>query len=325
MASPFISICIPTYQRPHLLKTLLDSVCIQTCRDFEVLINDNSPDDSVERLVKEYENRLPISYHRNQPAGTASENINAVMKRANGTWIKIMHDDDWFATDDALQQFADAAKQSGKDFIFSACTQVWLDGSKQQIDILTPEKQGWLEESPYCLFYLNVIGHPSVSMHKKDNEVLYDTSFLFILDIDFYMRYLTKHKGFYYIPGNLINIGKVPSQETNKYYKRRDIELPEFFRLLAKYEQDLNLKNRHVFHLVWNMIKRYKIKAPEEIHAAGYKGPLPARIEKIIAYQKYIPHIIIKQTPWSKRLVLRCYKKVAADYIRSGKSMHRDL
>jgi glycosyltransferase involved in cell wall biosynthesis len=301
----------------------LDSICIQTFRDFEVIINDNSPNDSVEQLIRKYESKLPVSFQRNNPTGTASENANLVMQRSNGEWIKIMHDDDWFATEDALQQFADAAKQSGKDFIFSASTQVWLNSNKKQVDTLSEEKKQWLEESPYCLFYLNVIGHPSVAMHKKDNAVLYDTSFQFLLDIGFYMRYLVKHPGFYYIPDKLVNIGKDPSQETNKYYKNRNIELPEFFRLLAKYEQDLDLKNRHVFHLIWNMLKRYRIKKPQEIHDAGYKGPLPARIEKIIAYQKYIPRIIIKQTPWSKRLVLRCYKKVATDYIQSGKSMHQ--
>jgi glycosyltransferase involved in cell wall biosynthesis len=322
---PLISICIPTYQRPHLLKKLLDSIGIQTFRDFEIIINDNSSDGQVEQLVKTYNPQLPISYHRNNPSTTASENCNAVMQRANGEWIKLMHDDDWFATADALQKFADAAKLSGKDFIFSACTQVWLDNGKEQKDFLTEEKQQWLTESPFCLFYLNVIGHPSVAMHKKDNSILYDTTIQWVLDIDFYMRYLQKHPGYHYINDALVNIGKDPSQETNKYYKNRSVELPEFFRLLSKYEPDLNLKNRHVFHLIWNMLKRYKIKKPQEIYEAGYKGPLPARIEQIIAYQKFIPRIIIKQTPWSKKLFLRCYKRVAADYIREGKTMHHDL
>jgi glycosyltransferase involved in cell wall biosynthesis len=322
---PFISICIPTYQRPHLLKKLLDSISSQTFRDFEIIINDNSPDDTVEQLVKSYKEQLPISYHHNNPTTTASENCNAVMQRANGEWIKLMHDDDWFATPVALQKFADAAKQSGKDFIFSACTQVWLDSGKEQKDFLTEEKQQWLSESPFCLFYLNVIGHPSVTMHKKDNSVLYDTTIRWVLDIDFYMRYFQKHPGYHYIDESLVNIGKDPSQETNKYYKNRAVELPEFFRLLAKYEPDLNLKNRHVFHLIWNMLKRYKIKNPQEIRDAGFKGQLPERIEQMIAYMKFIPRIIIKQTPWSKKLVLRCYKKVAADYIREGKSMHHDL
>lgn len=325
MSKPFISICIPTYQRPHLLKTLLDSISIQTYNDFEIIINDNSKDDSVEQLLKSYTDKLPINYIKNNPSTTAAENTNAVMQRANGEWIKLMHDDDWFANADALQQFADAAKRSGKDFIFSGCTQVWLDSGKTQIDLLSEEKKQWLTESPFCLFYLNVIGHPSATMHKKDNSVLYDTGIKWVLDIDFYMRYFQKHPGYRYIDACLVNIGKDPSQETNKYYKNRNVELPEFFFLLAKYDKDLNLKNRHVFHLIWNMLKRYKIKNPKEIYDAGFKGTLPARMEKIIAYQKYIPDIILKQTSWSKKLVLTCYKKVAADYIQSGKSMHEYL
>ena len=167
MSKPFISICIPTYQRPHLLKTLLDSICIQTYRDFEIIINDNSKDDSIEQLLKSYADKLPINYVRNYPSTTAAENTNAVMQRANSEWIKLMHDDDWFETTDALQQFADAAKRSGKDFIFSGCTQVWLDSGKKQTDLLSEEKKQWLTESPFCLFYLNVIGHPSATMHKK--------------------------------------------------------------------------------------------------------------------------------------------------------------
>ena len=120
MSKPFISICIPTYKRADLLKKLLDSICAQTFTDFEILINDNSPDDTVKDLVSEYEKILPIAYQKNEPAISATENCNKVMGRANADWIKIMHDDDWFAANDALAQFADAAKKSGKDFIFCA-------------------------------------------------------------------------------------------------------------------------------------------------------------------------------------------------------------
>ena len=67
MSKPFISICIPTYQRPHLLKTLLDSISIQTYNDFEIIINDNSKDDSVEQLLKSYTDKLPINYIKNNP------------------------------------------------------------------------------------------------------------------------------------------------------------------------------------------------------------------------------------------------------------------
>jgi glycosyltransferase involved in cell wall biosynthesis len=319
MNKPFISICIPTCKRTDLLKKLLDSIKIQGFKDFEVLINDNSPDDSVELLVNSYHNDLPLSYERNQPATSAGVNSIKVMQRANADWIKIMHDDDWFATPDALQYFADAALHCGKDFIFCANTQVYLDSGRTEEEVLTPEKKRMLDDSTFCLFYLNVIGHPSVAMQKKDPSIQYDANFNWVLDIDYYMKYFNAHPGYHYIPEKLVNIGKSPAQETYKYYKNIKVELPEYFFLLSKYEPDLCLKNEYVFHLIWNMLKRYRIKNVDQIYAAGYKGPMPARIDEIIAFQKYIPRIIIKQTPWSKKLMKMCFRKITKDYKTSHK------
>jgi len=310
MIDPFISICIPTYNRPELLRTLLDSLQEQTFRNFEVIVNDNSSTDEVETLINSYKGSLPVSYERNRPSVSAGQNCIKIMQRAHGQWIKIMHDDDWFDSKDALQLFADAALHSGKDFIFSASTQVWLDSGKKQDDILTPERKFMLDSSVFSLFYLNVIGHPSVAMHKKDPSIQYDSTFNWVLDIDFYTRYLLAHPGYYYIPQKLVNIGKNSTQETHKYYKNINVELPEHFFLLAKYPPDLCLNDEYVFHVIWNMLRRYKIRGVEQIYAAGYKGLMPAKIEEIILFQKYIPGIVLKQTPWSKKLMKICYKKI---------------
>jgi len=317
MNNTLISICIPAYKRVHLLNKLLASIKIQTFRDFEILINDNSEDDSVELLVNSYSAELPISYVRNRPAVSAGNNCIKVMRRASGEWIKVMHDDDWFDTADALQVFADAAINSGKDFIFCASNQVWLDSDKKEPELLTAKKKQMLNDSLFCLFYLNIIGHPSVVMHRQDALIEYDVNFNWVQDVDFYLRYMNSHPGYEYIPQPMVNIGKSSSQESSKYYKNSKVELPEYFYLLAKYDQDLCLKNIYVFHLIWNMLKRYRIKHTDQIYAAGYSGPMPLRIEKIIAFQKYIPRLIIKQTPWSKRLMKICYNKVAKDYLQS--------
>lgn len=39
---PLLSICIPAYERPALLKRLLDSIAKQVFKDFEVIITDDS-------------------------------------------------------------------------------------------------------------------------------------------------------------------------------------------------------------------------------------------------------------------------------------------
>lgn len=310
MSKPFISICIPTYKRADLLKKLLDSIRAQTFTDFEILINDNSPDDTVKDLAVAYAPLLPIAYQKNEPPISATENCNKVMGRANADWIKIMHDDDWFAANDALAQFADAAQKSGKDFIFCASNQVYLETGKTEQEYLTGERKQMLEDSFLSLIYLNTIGHPSVIMHKKDNNLIYDRQFNWVLDIDFYVRYLHKHEGYHYIPQTLVNIGKGSTQESFKYYKNIKVEIPEYFTLLTKYESNLLLKNEYVFHLVWNMLLRFRIKSVDDVRETGYVGRLPDKIEEIVQYQNIIPRIILKQPPWSKIFMKKCYDKL---------------
>jgi glycosyltransferase involved in cell wall biosynthesis len=310
MSNPFISICIPTYKRAGLFQKLLDSILIQTYRDTEILVNDNSPDDSIEAVVKAYGGKLTISYVRNEPALSAVDNCRAVMRRAKGDWIKIIHDDDWFATPDALQQFADAAVHCGKDFIFCASNQVYLESGKMEEEHLTPPKKAMLDESVLSLFYENMIGHPSVVMHKKDASIEYNPQFNWVLDIDFYLRYITAHGGYHYIDERLVNIGKNEQQESFKYYKNPLVEIPEYFTLLAKYEPGLHLQNIYVFHLVWNMLKRFKIKNAAQVNALGYNGRMPEKMAAIIAYQLRIPSLVIKQTNWSRYFMNRCFKKL---------------
>ena len=313
--TPFISICIPTYQRTGLLKKLLDSVRIQTFRDFEILVNDNSPDDSVERLIKDYGD-LDVKYEKNEPAVNAVENGIKVMRRARGEWIKLVHDDDWFATGNALEEFAQAALSSGKNFIFSAFTYVDLDTGKVEKHYLSAEHDNMLRESVQSLFYLNVIGHPSVVMHRNDPAIEYDLSFNWVLDIDFYMRYLDKHPGYHYIDEVLVNIGKGSTQESYKYYKNEKVEIPEYFRLLEKYDDSLSMKNKYVFWLVWNMAKRYKIKNDEDVRKLGFSGRLPGALQLVIRCQKNIPDLVLKQRPWSKKLMERCFKGIVESFNR---------
>ena len=310
MDTPFISICIPTYKRADLLKKLLDSIRVQSFKNYEVLINDNSPDDSVKDLVIAYRDILSIAYEKNDPALTATENCNKVMKRARAPWIKVIHDDDWFEGTDALQQFATAAERSGKDFIFCASNQVYLETNKTEKEELGDERKKILDNSIFSLFYLNVVGHPSVVMHRKDTTIEYDPAFNWVLDIDYYVRYMNAHNGYHYIGERLVNIGKGSGQESYKYYKNKLVEIPEYFAMLTKYDSDLVIKDQNVFHLVWNMLKRYRIKNISDIHALGYTGIMPDKTEEIIKYQKKIPVIILKQTPWSKFFMIRCYKKI---------------
>src|SRR5438128_12549487 len=98
MNAPLISICIPAYKRTVELKRLFNSIVIQTFKDFEIVITDDSPEESVAILCNEYRSKLPIAYYKNKIRLGSPANFNQSIAKATGEWIKMMNDDDWFAT-----------------------------------------------------------------------------------------------------------------------------------------------------------------------------------------------------------------------------------
>ncbi|MEJ7822082.1 MAG: glycosyltransferase [Chitinophagaceae bacterium] len=305
MSNPFISICIPTYKNVDYLQRLLQSIIKQTFTDYEIVITDNSPDNSVEHLVIEFNNQLSIRYYRNDPPTNMGENFNRVIRKASGVWIKMMHDDDWFASPDSLKKFSDATLNSSKSFIFSAYKDVHAHSGKEVNEFFEPSKKVLLDENPLNLFSLNVIGHPSTVMHKKDTAILYDPQFKWVVDIDFYIRYLQKYPGYEYIPEMLVNIGIDENQLSAQFYKNPKVEIPEYFKMLYKHGIKIT-DHKYVFHAFWMIVRKFKIKNVGDIKASGYSGQIPDAILQIINFQKNIPGIILKQTPFSNHFMKKC-------------------
>ena len=119
MKGPFISICIPAYQKTDYLRRLLDSIAVQTFTDHKIIISDDSADESVKKLIEEFR-ALKINYTRNIPAAGMPSNWNLALLKAKGEGIKLMHDDDWLSADTALQQFASEGQNTPNRFSFSA-------------------------------------------------------------------------------------------------------------------------------------------------------------------------------------------------------------
>src|SRR4051812_28627567 len=131
--NPFVSICIPAYKRVLFLKRLLDSISGQTYKDFEVIVTDDTPGNEVKDLCEHYKNRFPLYYFKNLLQLGTPENWNESIRRSNGEWIKLMHDDDWFADENSLWEFADAAtKHPDNYFIFSGFSEVDIGAARKR-------------------------------------------------------------------------------------------------------------------------------------------------------------------------------------------------
>ncbi len=308
MNSPvFISICIPAYKHVEYLKRLLDSIASQSFRDIEIIVTDDSNDGTVANFLQSYQSIMPIQYHKNKVSLGSPENWNAGIRLAKGTWIKIMHDDDWFADDQSLNEFASAAKQfSNANFIFSGFTEVHLDTGKLKTFIVSNTVTRLLQKNPLLLFKQNYIGHPSTTLIKNNSDYYFDKSFKWVVDIEFYMRYLLRQKNFIAIQKPLIKIGINKHQITKQAFRNPEVEVPEVLGLLQKLPPEC-LHNIFVYDYYWRFLRNLSIRSINDIKKYAPDVVIPEVIVKMINAQVRWSLTLLKNGLISKSLMFTSY------------------
>jgi len=95
---PLVSIMIPTYRRPELLREAVVSALAQTTSiPFEVVVVDNDPDSVMTLKVDNLINSISASnlrLFRNESNIGMFANWNRCISLARGTWVTILNDDD---------------------------------------------------------------------------------------------------------------------------------------------------------------------------------------------------------------------------------------
>ena len=307
MNQPLISICIPAYKRIEFLQRLLESIAIQTFRDFEVIITDDSPTHEVEELAKKYQSTFTVHYYKNEKVLGTPENWNEAIRRANGQWIKIMHDDDWFCDEESLGEFAQLAKQNQDKFIFSAYINNFLD--KQETESVKPSgfRLRLLRKNPDTLLAKNCIGPPSVVLYKAGENEIFDKNLKWLVDIEFYIRKL-KNKEFAFNNKPLINVGMSKEQVTSFCHTNPSVEIPEHQYFLKK-NGVISLKNIWVYDAWWRLFRNFNIRQPKDLEKYT-DGDWPPIINQIMKHLRCWPQWLLRIGVFSKFLMSLSFLKV---------------
>lgn len=126
---PILSICIPTFNRGHLLRRCLKSIVNEKVfldTDLvEIVISDNCSSDMTQKVGLEYANKYPdkIKYIRRDKSIPWSDNMIGVLAYGNGHFLK-MHNDNIFLAEgslDKIVRFAQENKDSGILFLTNTC------------------------------------------------------------------------------------------------------------------------------------------------------------------------------------------------------------
>src|SRR5215813_4822943 len=118
IASPRVSVIIPSYKTAHLIAECLDTVMAQTYRDFDVMVvNDGSPDTpELEKVLGPYMDRIIYIKQQNKRAAGAR---NTAIRQARGEFLAFLDSDDRWLPDHLASQMAMVDADPSLDLVYA--------------------------------------------------------------------------------------------------------------------------------------------------------------------------------------------------------------
>lgn len=307
MERPLVSICIPTYERLSFFKKLIQNIESQSFRDYEIVVTDNSESDDIKKYIQQ-SNHSKLRYFRNSPAVSMGENWNRCFEYAEGTWLKMMHDDDYFAHPDALSRFVAATAGKKPGLIFGRLCFNDEDGNRREFD-LSPKTLHRIANRPVDLIGTgNRIGNPCNTLIHRDVVCRFNPDLKWIIDFECYIRILSQEAQLYYINETLVEIFYHSGQVTSEVFLNKSIEIPENDYLFDTYFPE-NLRWFMSFDYFWRKIRNLKIRSENE-YVSYLKGKTTVQpaISAIIRFQRVVPPYILRIGVFSKLLSLVCWQ-----------------
>jgi len=270
MATPKVSICVPTYNQTLYLEKNLNSIAIQTFQDYEIIVSDDSSTDDVLNLVSRFETTFKdkLKYFRNNPPKGTPENWNESIRKAKGEYIKIMHHDEWFADENSLETFVSTIELNNADFVFSAVNVLIEKENKEWVLQPTILEVNDILANPVNLLLGNILGAPSSTIYQKDIVLVFDKTLKYVVDFEFYIRVIQKGKKVVYINSPIINSVSNASHNVSAECNTPDIELCEYMNLYDKLKELVQNKDKKKYiKLFLGLFMKYKIFSSSKLKA----------------------------------------------------------
>ena len=328
----FISVCIPTYNGQKYLKETLDSVFIQTYKDFEIVIVDDQSTDDTYALALEYaqkDNRIRL--FQNETNLGLVGNWNRCIELAKGEWIKFVFQDD-LINDDCLEKMMASVKDNDtiifcrRNFIFD--------------DSVTENKKQWflnhsqiISELYFNLFDispetyseivlrnigLNIVGEPTVVMLRRSafhSFGLFNSNLIQICDHEFWTRIAT-NLGIKHIPVELATFRVHANATTTRNYQFRNYH--------ANFLDTTIILNDLVFHPIYSNLRSIAFNLSPSIDLTLLLRT-SARTAWLQAIRNSEPSLLnewnkISETyPAIKLMASRTYLQEFSEYVKSKK------
>jgi len=182
-----ISVAIPTWEchgkGDYYLRDLFYSLTKQTFKEFEVCVSDHSKNNKILSVCEEYSDLLDIKYYKNSDdRGNSPANTNSAIEMCSADIIKVMFQDDFFYSNEALGKIVKLFDENLDDYWVLCGTNHTQDDGNSFYGNLIPQ---WNDN---IINGVNTISSPSVLSIRKEvfDKIQFDKNLVMMMDCEFY-------------------------------------------------------------------------------------------------------------------------------------------
>jgi glycosyltransferase involved in cell wall biosynthesis len=191
MQKPAVSIITATWARAQYIGIGIQSAIDQTFQDWELIIADDGSTDNTAQVIAEWQKKdKRIKYLRLEHTGRISIISNAAIRQAQGEFVAILDDDDYWIDPRKLQKQVEFLR-SHPDYIACGGWFITVDANgNETAKLQKPETD---EAIRRVMLFANGITNSS-SMFRRGPAGFYDETLKGFADWDFYLRLGTTGK-----------------------------------------------------------------------------------------------------------------------------------
>ncbi|OLO37216.1 hypothetical protein BTR23_13910 [Alkalihalophilus pseudofirmus] len=276
---PLVSVLIPAYNQPLFLKYALESVLVQTYKNIEIIIGDDSTNHKVEQILFPYlMQHSNIKYFKNYKKSKGDigiDNFNACLKAARGEYINFLNHDDLFKKEKIEKMILYFLKNEQVSLVTSHRQPINAAG--KHLNMEGPYKKYskrvavfGKDLGDYCLKNCeNIIGEPtSVLFRNKDlNEPFCfykGNKYENLGDLASWLSLLNKGKVVYI--GETLSYFRVHPQQKTNILALRIQGIIDWFNLIEQSRQDGYLACQEDYHAALKKLSVMGAKVLKTFH-----------------------------------------------------------
>lgn len=285
-----VSVIIPTYGRPNMLKRAINSVLNQTYRNIElIVVDDNGVDGEfrgkTEEIIGDYKNYSSLKYITYQSNMNGSYARNQGIKASHGEYITFLDNDDEMLERKIELQVEKMEKLDEK---WGGCYTGYCVQKGGRREISKEKREGKLYLDALARNYF-ICGGSNLLIRRSviEDIGLFDESFIRNQDIEFLVRIVEKYKIAYVDNYQLIIYQEDFEERRRKYNYKKNLEIDTYY--LEKFSSNIEMLSKRERFLLLQLfsLNRFKVCLSTGELKKGFRDLIDNRVN-IITFVRYL-------------------------------------